>query len=286
MNHPVNKGSWIRKAAWALMPLCVILFGLFYYMFNIEPFSLQVETVLLQAHEGACLAQPEAQPFRIVQFSDTHFKKDFPVENMERIADEINALHPDLVIFTGDLYDNYSDYHDDEKLVSLLKAIQAPKGKLAIWGNRDYGGGGQKAYLPLLDQAGFTLLQNSNWYIPLDNGRTILFTGLDDALFGHPVMPYETRIYPSDYEVLVLHEPDGFENYASSYDLTIAGHTHGRQTGLPASIFPGLETKSAYWKGLYEVDGNLLSVNTGIGTTHISARFLMPPVLTLYEICF
>lgn len=234
------------------------------------------------------ILQGEA-PLRIVQFSDTHFKQDFPVENMERIAKEINALKPDIVLFTGDLYDDYSAYHNDERLIEFLNMIQAPYGKLAIWGNRDYGGGAEKSYLHILDESGFTLLQNSNWYIPitLPDGRekTILFTGLDDAMFGNPAIPQQTKIYPSDYNILIIHEPDGYEAYAGQeYNITMSGHTHGRQTGIPSFLWPDLETKSVYWKGLYEEDGALLSVNSGIGTTHISARFLMPPSLTLYEI--
>lgn len=273
-------GTMKKKLLTVLAVLCILGFSLCYYAFNIEPFLLCEETITLEGGQS-----DDGRTVRIVQFSDTHFKKDFPAENMARIARRINALHPDLVIFSGDLYDDYSRYHDDSALIEALSSIQAPLGKLAVWGNRDYGGGAQKAYLSILDASGFTLLQNSNWYIPLESGRTILFTGLDDALLGHPSMPEQTKTYDSDYNILLLHEPDAIHGYdLSDYDLAISGHTHGGQTSLPLRLLSAEKTPSLYWGGLYETGQTLLFVNTGIGTTHISARLGMPPRLSILEL--
>lgn len=52
-----------------------------------------------------------------------------------------NEQNPDFIIFSGDLYDNYSQYNENEAVISKLKSLKAKYGKIAIWGNRDYGGG-------------------------------------------------------------------------------------------------------------------------------------------------
>ena len=59
-----------------------------------------------------------------------------------RLVDAINARQPDVVLFGGDLLDNYArdrDSLDLEELAAQLGRIQAPGGKFAVWGNHDYG---------------------------------------------------------------------------------------------------------------------------------------------------
>ena len=60
--------------------------------------------------------------------------------------DKINGQSPDIVVFTGDLYDNYASYHPEKKVEKALSDIQAKYGKYAVWGNRDYGGSATGLY--------------------------------------------------------------------------------------------------------------------------------------------
>ena len=145
-----------------------------------------------------------------------------------------------------------------------------------------------------MEDAGFTLLKNENWYITLNNGKRVLFTGLDDALLGHPVMPDGTKIYDSDYELLLSHEPDNVEPYMNyDYDIALSGHSHGGQINIPFLPFVNemaltvTALSSKYSGGMYTFDDNAIKqlyVNTGIGTTHISARFGVVPEVTLFHI--
>ena len=175
-----------------------------------------------------------------------------------------------------------------------MQKIEASYGKIAIWGNRDYGGGAERTYAAVMEDAGFTLLKNENWYITLNNGKRVLFTGLDDALLGHPVMPDGTKIYDSDYELLLSHEPDNVEPYMNyDYDIALSGHSHGGQINIPFLPFVNemaltvTALSSKYSGGMYTFDDNAIKqlyVNTGIGTTHISARFGVVPEVTLFHI--
>ena len=49
----------------------------------------------------------------------------------------INEENPDLVVFTGDLINNY--YFEALPFIDTLKKIKAKDGKFSILGNHDYG---------------------------------------------------------------------------------------------------------------------------------------------------
>ena len=268
--------------------LILVIGGCIYYAFKIEPYRVTLNEFTLNEEK------PDREHLKIVQISDLHIKADFTYKNLDKVIKKVNEQNPDIVIFTGDLYDNYAIYRDDENIVTALQKIEAGYGKIAIWGNRDYGGGAERTYAAVKEDAGFTLLKNENWYITLNNGKRVLFTGLDDALLGHPVMPDETKIYDSDYELLLSHEPDNVEPYMNyDYDIALSGHSHGGQINIPFLPFVNemaltvTALSSKYSGGMYTFDDNAIKqlyVNTGIGTTHISARFGVVPEVTLFHI--
>ncbi|MFR1725631.1 metallophosphoesterase [Emergencia timonensis] len=268
--------------------LILVIGGCIYYAFKIEPYRVTLNEFTLNEEK------PDREHLKIVQISDLHIKADFTYKNLDKVIKKVNEQNPDIVIFTGDLYDNYAIYRDDENIVTALQKIEASYGKIAIWGNRDYGGGAERTYAAVMEDAGFTLLKNENWYITLNNGKRVLFTGLDDALLGHPVMPDGTKIYDSDYELLLSHEPDNVEPYMNyDYDIALSGHSHGGQINIPFLPFVNdmaltvTALSSKYSGGMYTFDDNAIKqlyVNTGIGTTHISARFGVVPEVTLFHI--
>lgn len=255
-----------------------------FYAFRIEPYRLTAKKFVLN--------EKTTDSVKIVQFSDVHVKENFTCENLEKVVKKINKQQPDIVVFTGDLYDNYARYHDDIHIIKELKNIHAKYAKIAIWGNRDYGGGAVRQYESIMEQAGFTVLKNGNWYVTTESGKQILFTGLDDSMLGNVIMPDATKIYDSDYDILLTHEPDTadyFTDYA--YDLVLSGHSHGGQINIP--FLPAINRKAVaatalaadYTGGMYNMDsGASMYVNTGIGTTHISARFGVVPEIAVFTI--
>lgn len=264
----------------------VILGGAFFYAFKIEPYRIRINEYPLNEKQAG------RKEFKIVQISDLHIKEDFTAQNLDKVVKKINELHPDIVLFTGDLYDHYAQYHDDENIIAELKKIEAKYDKIAIWGNRDYGGGAARQYKSILDQSGFTLLKNEHRTVTLDNGKQIAFTGLDDSMLGKPKLPDPKTIGHSDFQILLTHEPDAAEEYLQErHDIVFSGHSHGGQINIPflpainrrAVAMTSLSTK--YSGGMYPLNGHQkLYVNTGIGTTHISARFGVVPEIALFRV--
>ena len=268
--------------------VCFAVFGLAFYAFKIEPYRLKTNIYdLNENREDTALV-------KVVQISDLHIKQDFTHMELRKVVDKVNAENPDIVLFTGDLYDNYAKYQEDESIISELGKIKAKYGKIAIWGNRDYGGGAVRTYESVMEQSGFTLLKNENLTVAAGNDKKIEFTGMDDFMLGGPYMPDAGNIRDSDYRILMMHEPDAaleFENY--DYDVILSGHSHGGQINIP--FLPDVNEAAVsltalsenYSGGMYTLNGGTgmkMYVNTGIGTTHISARFGVVPEIAVFNI--
>lgn len=272
--------------------ICTAVFllagAVIFYAFHIEPGRVRINTVSLSKASAA------AGQIKILQFSDLHIKKDFTLKNLDKVVNKINAQKPDVIIFTGDLYDNYALYHDNDGVIGALQKIEARHGKFAIWGNRDYGGGAVRKYEAIMKAAGFTVLKNESLSVTLKNSKKLLLTGIDDALLGDPRMPAAETAEPGAYKILLTHEPDAMEHYEpQAYDLILSGHSHGGQINLPflpmvnQKALAATDLAAKYSRGMSILEnGSRLYVNTGIGTTHISARLGVVPEIAVFNIAF
>lgn len=273
-----GRGGHMKKMKiilWTCLALIVIICAIFIYAKYIEPNRLIVRNVDLVGEV--------AQDVKIVQFSDTHFKEDYPAEKAEKIVEEINAQDPDIVIFTGDLFDHYYKTPEmSDQLQPYFSQIKAKYGKYAVFGNHDNGGGAIRIYQSFMESCGFEVLKNDSAELP-DLGIALL--GIDDPLTGRADLSIsEHDLQP--YQLFVSHEPDLVDQVdLSTIDLTISGHTHGGQVNLPFIVDKILPSGGKnYRKGLYELSNSLLYVSSGIGTTQISMRLGNVPEIIVFHI--
>ncbi|QWI72995.1 metallophosphoesterase (plasmid) [Bacillus mycoides] len=240
------------------------------------------------------------QGVKIVQFSDTHLGPNFTHEQLIKLVNQINRLNPDIVVFTGDLVDNFAEYGSQRKQVQpILAQIHAKLGKYAVFGNHDRGGGGSylfkrgdvenSPYKRFIEGAGFTVLVNKINKITAANGDQITIAGLDDLLLGEPrVQNTLQQLNPKDFNLLLVHEPDVADEVREfPVDFQISGHSHGGQVQLPfGKLMISTSLGKKYIEGLYSLEGkrkNLqLYVNRGIGTTRARLRFLCKPELSVF----
>ena len=86
--------------------------------------------------------------------------------------------------------------------------------------------------------------------------------------------------------LLLVHEPDVFETFPSlglSPTLTLAGHTHGGQVWLPLlgrRVVPSAFGQRYAYGHVVEA-GRHLFVTSGVGTSVLPVRFLVPPEIAL-----
>ena len=76
--------------------------------------------------------------YTIAQISDLHVGSyGTDTTYVSRLVDSINALQPDIIVFTGDIVNRTTaELHP---FVAPLSRLQAPDGVLSILGNHDYG---------------------------------------------------------------------------------------------------------------------------------------------------
>ena len=113
-----------------------------------------------------------------------------------------------------------------------------------------------------------------------DPGRNLLGDGgginLKRAMAG-----LDAALFPA----LLTHRPTGFDQgRRARIPLTLCGHTHGGQIGLPG--LPNL-ADLAYYRhthGVYEEEGCPVHVSAGIGTVGLPLRVGVPPEITLIRL--
>ncbi|EIR4020531.1 metallophosphoesterase [Enterococcus faecalis] len=263
------------------LPLFFIIIGILSYSFFIEPNCLVI-------HKNQIKVTESGKTLRIVQLSDIHLKKNYSVKALKQIVEKTNTLQPDIVVFTGDLFDDYARFGIEiqDEVSQLFRKINAPYGKFAIYGNHEYSGLDTNFYETILEAADFTVLKNTGKLLPVSHRISLYVAGLEDSLYGQTDLAAALVNRPAGTPTLLLtHEPDVADSAVNkNIDLILAGHSHGGQIRLPFFTYKNQLAKK-YTHGLYHLeDETPLIVHPGIGTTKISARFGVLPTIELIEL--
>jgi predicted MPP superfamily phosphohydrolase len=188
----------------------------------------------------------------------------------ERICREIRTLRPDLVCFTGDLADSEPGIRE---ALALLGQLGCPV--YGVPGNHDTAD--SDLYRAAIAATGGEWLENQAVSRPGSRG---MICGM--AHRGpRPVAVSGPRPW-----ILLVHTPQAVANLRDpSFDVILAGHSHGGQVRLPwfgALVLPyGV---GRYDRGLYRTPAGPLHVSTGLGTFFLPMRFLCRPEITLVEL--
>jgi predicted MPP superfamily phosphohydrolase len=241
--------------------------------------------------------------YKIIQISDVHSGSFFHPEKLQHVIDLINEQNADLILFTGDMVNNFAE--EFEPFIPLFKTIKSKDGKLSILGNHDYGdyadwpSAAEKAKnIPKLIQfqkeAGFEMLRNEHRIIE-KNGEKLYILGVENwgikpfPQFGD-LCKASKGIPPEAAKILMSHDPTHFDyivkKHPSNVQLTLSGHTHGMQFGIDLKNFHWSPVQYKYpkWTDLYESKGKNLYVNRGFGVIGYPGRVGIDPEITLFEL--
>lgn len=271
----------MRKVISFILLVIITVSSVFIYARFVEPNLLTVRYENISSN----FLNENVKKLKVLQFSDTHLSSYFNENDLIKAVEKINDEKPHIVVFNGDLIDEYNKYENKDsiyKIWEILNTIEAPLGKYAVYGNHDYGGGAERVYEKIMTNSGFTLLKNENIFLKDYNINII---GMDDSIFGN--YDRETiveMLYEDSYNIILSHEPDVI-SFLLEYniDLFLSGHSHGGQINLPfINSLPLLAKK--YTRGLYSFENyrqTNLYVNIGLGTSQIPMRFMAPPELSV-----
>ncbi len=235
----------------------------------------------------------------IVQISDIHLGGFEDDSFIRRVADEINSFHPDLILFTGDMVNNY--YQEMLGFEDEFTAMKATYGKYAILGNHDYGDYSNwesqeqkqinhQTLEGMIEDAGFELLLNEFAEIDINN-ESVEIIGVEN--WGHPPFPQYADLDMAmknterqSFKILMTHDPAHWADRViekTDVPLSLSGHTHAAQSGIQ---FAGIEFSpmyfiQKYWGGLYKHGNQYLYVNRGLGCVGLLGRIEMAPEITV-----
>jgi uncharacterized protein len=222
------------------------------------------------------------RPLRIVHLSDIHGSPwDMPEVRIARIVAQVNALHGDAVVITGDFHAS-KIINPKMRLEESLRPLQALRAPLGVWnvpGNHD-----DPYWIRwAMRRLGLNLLASD----VVDLGPVQL-VGVDDMILGsHPVVGLyraAARTNPAKPVIAIAHEPDFFRALPANVSLLLAGHTHGGQIrvfGLPR-LYPYYESHRRGWFG--NARGQQMIVSSGLGTTLVPIRIGVPPEILVVEL--
>lgn len=220
---------------------------------------------------------PDLDGLSIVQISDVHYGMLQENGRLSDIVSQVNGLHPDLVVITGDLVDEAVSHMEEMKVP--LANLKSRLGVMAIMGNHEFFAGVDRAET-IMRRAGIQVLRNEIKVLP--GGLQIL--GVDDPTvyrrMGLTLPDFDglvKRLDPEKPSILLYHQPLHFEEVAASgMGLQLSGHVHGPQL-LP--MVPFARLFYSHLRGLSHVGESYLYVSRGVGTGGPPMRLGSPPEL-------
>ncbi len=218
---------------------------------------------------------------KVIHLSDIHYAS-VGEAKLNKAVEEVNTMKPDIIVFTGDLYDEFSNLTEDmeNKIISALSKLNAPLGKYAVSGNHDYK---YDRFTDIITKSGFTYLENETKLIYYNDETPIEIIGYPDEREANPNYDLELSDY---FKIALIHEGDSWEHIKDKgIDLSLAGHSHGGQVRLPfIGCLIKVEGGKKYCEEHYTNNDSELYVNFGLGETEFKLRSFNKPSINMYRL--
>jgi predicted MPP superfamily phosphohydrolase len=218
---------------------------------------------------------------RIVQLTDVHYSGEALHYYYEHLVSQVNALRPDILVLTGDVFQQYESM---EHFTEVLSTVHADTGVFYVCGNHEYWDGIEPA-LDALNSLGFIHLAGTVQRV-CTQGTPCYLAGTDFP-WRTDTLREQIAALPDDAVCIVLsHDPDNVKWLQDNkIKLILSGHTHGGQIALPALgpfVIPS-RNGSGHAAGFVPYGTTLLYVNYGAGL-HLPIRMLCPLEIAVFDL--
>ncbi|MBY1193647.1 metallophosphoesterase, partial [Clostridioides difficile] len=164
------------KIKYFLKFFILIFILIFIYSVAIEPSLLIVKKYNI-SENGALIKndsiESKSESVKVVQISDTQIGSFYSTKNLKKVANKINTLNPDIIVFTGDLIDYSNKNPSVDEITTILSSMNARLGKFSVFGNHDYMYKLPRYYRQIMKNSNFNLLVNENKKIKLKDDKYI-----------------------------------------------------------------------------------------------------------------
>lgn len=294
----IIKRKSLKLGKYIGLPLAILTFIMMWWGALVTRNQLEIVNVEIYSPK-----LPESfNGYKIVHISDLHVGTwGDDTRFISKLCDSVNAQHPDLILFTGDIVNRQT--RELEPFMKDLSRLKAKDGVYSVLGNHDYGdyiewdsAEEKESNLQLLknwqNQIGWKLLNNEHTEIVAGND-TIQLIGVEN--WGEPPFKrYGALIdaYPAStdsikhlndnrFKILLTHNPEHWMREVtqiSNIDLTLSGHTHAMQIEFKSGDLKWSPAvfKYAAWGGLYNyqsADSTRMKIYVNIGAGEVGMPF-------------
>ena len=284
------------RIIWGIVALA--LAGLAADAFWFEPRSTTVTELEAEVPEWPA----GTAPLRIVLLSDFHVDNvHMPPSRVRDLARRVAALQPDVILLGGDYIggDVFKGRRElgarpmrsvkeialDEEGLRALGTFEAPLGVYAVMGNHDCWWDCQRTR-EVLAETHIHFLENKAAQLSRPGGD-VWILGVEDGQTENPDFPATAAQAPEGAAMISLtHNPGLFDWPSNHTPIQLSGHSHAGQVRLPfiGALVQVCRHTNDTAKGWTIVDGRILVVTRGLGSSGMPVRFGAPPQIMVLTV--
>jgi hypothetical protein len=177
----------------------------------------------------------DIKTLRVAFAADFHLNRRTSIRFVERFAQRIKMINPDLLIFGGDIVEGDRDDGDLTKYAQVLDGIKTGYGVYGVLGNHEHYAGQEKG--DFFDRAGIMILSDTNLIV----NSEFNLAGRNDRHIRtrKPIGTILKFVADSLPVIMIDHRPTEIDSISKTrIDVQFSGHTHNGQL-FPINLIAG-----------------------------------------------